>query len=83
VPFREAHEAVGRAARHAKGAGRSLAALTAEEWRRFHPAFGRDIASVFDARRSLRRREIPGAPGPRQVAREIARWEKALAKGAR
>ena len=29
-------------------------------------------------RRSLRRRELPGAPGPRQVARQLARWEKAL-----
>jgi argininosuccinate lyase len=83
VPFREAHEAVGKAARHAGAAGKPLAALAPEEWRRFHPAFGRDVVRVFDARRSLRRREIPGAPGPRQVAREIARWEKALGKGRR
>jgi argininosuccinate lyase len=83
VPFREAHEAVGKAARHAKAAGRSLAALAAEEWRRFHPVFGKGVVRVFDARRSLRRREIPGAPGPRQVDREIARWEKVLGKGAR
>ena len=83
VPFREAHEAVGKAARHAEEAGKALGALAAAEWRRFHPAFGRDIVSVFDARRSLRRREIPGAPGPRQVAKEIARWEKALGKGTR
>jgi argininosuccinate lyase len=83
VPFREAHEVVGRAARAAGAAGKTLAALSAGEWRRLHPAFGKDVVRVFDPRRSLRRREIPGAPGPRQVAREIARWEKALGKGRR
>jgi hypothetical protein len=27
---------------------------------------------------SLKRREISGAPGPKQVAKQLARWEKAL-----
>ncbi|HUL59389.1 MAG TPA: argininosuccinate lyase [Anaeromyxobacteraceae bacterium] len=78
VPFREAHEAVGKAARLAGAAGRPLARLTAAEWKAIHPAFERDVLRCFDARRSLSRRELPGAPGPRQVARELARWEKAL-----
>jgi argininosuccinate lyase len=80
VPFREAHEAVGKAAAFATSQGRPLARLTAAEWRAFHPAFEKDVLRVFDARRSLSRRELPGAPGPRQVARQIARWEKALRK---
>jgi argininosuccinate lyase len=78
VPFREAHEAVGKAAALATAQGRPLARLTAAEWRSFHPSFGKDVLRSFDARRSLARRELPGGPGPRQVAREIARWEKAL-----
>jgi argininosuccinate lyase len=83
VPFREAHEAVGRAARRASATGRPLAALSAAEWKGFHAAFGKDVLRCFDARRSLRRREIPGAPGPRQVARQLARWEKALGRARR
>jgi argininosuccinate lyase len=78
VPFREAHEAVGAAAAHASKEGRPLGRLTPLEWRRFHPAFGPDVVKRFDPARSLSRREIPGAPGPRQVARQLARWEKAL-----
>ncbi|HEU4382559.1 MAG TPA: argininosuccinate lyase [Anaeromyxobacteraceae bacterium] len=78
VPFREAHEAVGAAAAFAAREGRPLSALDPAEWRRFHPRFGRDVARVFDPERSLARREIPGAPGPRQVDRQIARWEKRL-----
>jgi argininosuccinate lyase len=81
VPFREAHEAVGRAAALATSSARPLAALGAGEWRRIHPRFEADVARLFDARRSLARRELPGAPGPRQVGRELARWEKALGVG--
>jgi argininosuccinate lyase len=80
VPFREAHEAVGRAAAFASAQGRPLARLTAAEWRTFHASFGKDVLRSFDPRRSLARRELPGGPGPRQVARQIARWEKALRK---
>jgi argininosuccinate lyase len=80
VPFREAHEAVGRAAAYATAQRKALASLGADEWRRIHPRFAKDVLRIFDARRSLARREIPGAPGPRQVARELARWEKALGR---
>jgi argininosuccinate lyase len=80
VPFREAHEAVGKAAAFSSAEGRPLARLTPAEWARFHRAFGEDVLRCFDARRSLARREIVGAPGPRQVARQLARWEKALAR---
>jgi argininosuccinate lyase len=83
VPFREAHEAVGKAAAAATRQRKGLSALTAAEWRSFHPRFDRDVLKVFDARRSLRRRELIGAPGPRQVARQLARWEKALRKEGR
>ena len=78
VPFREAHEAVGKAAAHATASGKPLARLSAEEWRRFPPRFEKDVLRCFDARRSLARRELVGAPGPREVARQLARWEKAL-----
>jgi argininosuccinate lyase len=78
VPFRTAHEAVGAAAAFAGQAGRPLSSLRPEEWRRFHPAFGKDVGRCFDPVRSLARREIPGAPGPRRVRREIERWEAAL-----
>jgi argininosuccinate lyase len=79
VPFREAHEAVGAAARLAGRLGKPLSALSAEEWKGLHRKFERDVLRCFDPRRSLRRRELPGAPGPRAVKAEIRRWEKALA----
>ena len=78
VPFREAHEAVGAAAAHATRTGRALTELSPAEWRGFHPSFKPDVLARFDAERSLARREITGAPGPKQVGRQLRRWEKAL-----
>jgi argininosuccinate lyase len=83
VPFRAAHEAVGAAAAFAARSGKPLSTLAPEEWRRFHPAFGGDVARCFDPERSLSRREIPGGPGPRRVRREIERWVTALGMGRR
>jgi argininosuccinate lyase len=80
VPFREAHEAVGKAAALAVREGRGLASLTTAEWRGFHRRFEKDVHSSFDARRSLRRRELPGAPGPKQVRAELKRWGKELGR---
>jgi len=78
VPFREAHEAVGKASAHAVRQGRALAALTADEWKQFHPRFDAGVLACFDARKSLARRELPGAPGPKQVRAELRRWRQAL-----
>jgi argininosuccinate lyase len=78
VPFREAHEAVGKGAKLATSRGAPLTSLTAADWKAIHRKFEKDVLKCFDARRSLKRREITGAPGPKQVRRQLARWEKAL-----
>jgi len=80
VPFREAHEAVGAAAKLAGALGKPLSRLTAAEWKGVHRAFEKDVLKCFDARRSLKRRELPGAPGPRAVRSELKRWEKVLGR---
>ncbi len=81
VPFRQAHQAVGAAARLSGRLGKALSALSAVEWRSIHPRFEKDVLRCFDARRSLSRRELPGAPGPKAVAGELRRWERALGLG--
>lgn len=79
VPFREAHEIVGRMAREARIAGRRLAELSEEELAAYHPAFA-GAPPIFDPMRSLRARDLPGGPAPRRVAAEVRRWKRLLAK---
>jgi len=60
VPFREAHEGVGRVVRHCLDAGRDLRTLEASELREFHAAFPGGAAELLDLERSLEARRLPG-----------------------
>ena len=79
VPFRDAHHAVGAVVALAERKGVPLNRLSTADVRAIHPGFGADWASVFDLKRALAARKGPGMPGPAQVARQFARWEKILA----
>ena len=78
VPFREAHHAVGAVVRLAETRGVELNALATSDVQTVHPAFKADWAGVFDLQRALAKRTGTGMPGPKQVSRQIARWQKLL-----
>ena len=80
VPFREAHHAVGAVVRLAEANGVRLDALTLEQMQSVHAAFAADWAEVFDLRRAMAARSGPGMPGAAQVRRQLARWQKVLAR---
>jgi argininosuccinate lyase len=77
MPFREAHEAVGKLVRHAEGKGVELGSLSLAELRRFSPLFGEDARGI-DVMSSLRSRDVPGGTAPRQVAAALRRARKRL-----
>ncbi len=79
VPFRDAHHAVGAVVRLAEQNSVALDQLSAEDVNKIHPAFGPDWADVFDLKRALAKRAGTGMPGPAPVAKQFARWKKALA----
>jgi len=78
MPFRQAHHTVGAAVAAAERLGRPLHQLTIKELRLIDPAFDADALRVFDLKTALARRNLVGAPGPRQVARQLARWRRTL-----
>jgi argininosuccinate lyase len=45
---------------------------------KINPAYGDDWRSVFDLKRALAKRTGTGMPGPKQVAKQFARWQKLL-----
>jgi argininosuccinate lyase len=73
VPFREAHEAAGRAVRRAEERGAGLRDLSAAEWRAIHPRFGPGLRARLDPARAVRRRDHEGGTAPRRVKSSIAR----------
>jgi argininosuccinate lyase len=78
VPFREAHHAVGRVVALAEARNVALPELPTAEVRKVHRRFGADWARVFNLPLALRKRRGPGMPGPAQVARQFARWQRLL-----
>jgi argininosuccinate lyase len=79
VPFRDAHEAVARAVRHAEQKGCDLAALPLAELQAFSHAIGEDVYSVLTLEGSVASRDHPGGTAPSQVRAAIASARAQLA----
>ena len=78
VPFRRAHEVVGKLTALCIREKRDFPQLSLEEYRRFSEAFEEDVFGVFDLRRALAARRAIGAPSPENVLAEIELWEGRL-----
>jgi argininosuccinate lyase len=78
APFRDAHEAVARAVRHAEAKGVDLAALPLSELQSFAPAIGDDVFAVLTLEGSVASRDHPGGTAPAQVRAAIAAARAAL-----
>jgi argininosuccinate lyase len=82
LAFRDAHEAVGLAVRHAVDQGRDLSQLSLEELRGFSPLIGPDVAAVLTLEGSIEARTHVGGTAPRQVRRATAQARRRLAREA-
>ena len=78
VPFREAHQAVGKLVRYASGRGKGLSELTLKEYQRHSPLFEEDVLGL-DVEASLRARDVPGGTAPQRVAEALKEARRRLA----
>ena len=78
LPFRQAHHAVGALVALAERLAKPLNQLTLAEFQSVEKQFAPDVLTVFDLKRALTRREMTGAPGTREVRKQLARWRKLL-----
>jgi len=72
LPFREAHEVVGRTVRHALAHGKELADLTLEELTQFSPLIEADVHHALTVEASLQARAVVGGTAPDAVKRALA-----------
>jgi argininosuccinate lyase len=79
VPFREAHECVGRLVAHAVESGTPLDRMPASELRRFHPELDLEPRSFFTAERSLEARGAVGGPARGAVLQALGAAREELA----
>jgi argininosuccinate lyase len=69
---------VGSAVALAERAGKRLNELAAAELLSLDRRFGADALAVFDLKQAMARRNLPGAPGTREVRKQLVRWRKIL-----
>jgi len=73
VPFRDAHEVVGKAVRAALDSGRELSQLSLDELRRFSPLVAEDVYAVLSIEGSAAARRHVGGTAPAQVREAVKR----------
>ena len=80
VPFREAHEIVGRIVRERLVAGKDLGGITIEELRRHDKRFEASALDEIRPEKSMASRASPGGTAPERVREALAEAREALRK---
>ncbi|MES9840944.1 MAG: argininosuccinate lyase [Candidatus Thiodiazotropha endolucinida] len=79
IPFRDAHEVVGRAVAFGVAEGRDLSQMKLQELQRFSSEIEADVFDILTLEGSLAARDHIGGTAPNQVRRAIARARERLA----
>lgn len=78
VPFRKAHELVGRAVALCGELKCSLPEIPLPHYLAISPEYGADLYEVFDLSKAMAARKAIGAPSPDNVAAQLKRWQANL-----
>ena len=80
IPFRKAHQIVGRVVKYAEERRKHLGDLTLDEFQLFSPAIASDIFDYIHIEGSVAHRQNIGGTAPQMVAEQIKRAQKELAR---
>jgi argininosuccinate lyase len=82
VPFRQAHDIIGKVLREAEKQNVSWTALPLDTLRKISPAFEADFSKSLSVEAALAAKKVPGGTAPESVAETIANLERRLNKKA-
>ena len=80
MPFREAHEVVGKLVLRCSKQDQRLADLTLEDFQNASKLFKADVQSLLDPLALIRRRDVPGGTAPKRVRAALKRARKRLSR---
>ncbi len=78
LPFRQAHQVVGRIVRQGLEEGRPMEGWTLTELQAFSPLFEKDVVDCFSLPLSLQRRKGIGGTSPQSITAEIRKIKRRL-----
>lgn len=80
MPFREAHEVVGKLVRYCETNKKALDELSLQTFKQISPLFNKDVYQVFEIQQSIDSRDIPGGTATRQVKKAIVAAKRRILK---
>jgi argininosuccinate lyase len=78
VPFRQAHEVIGKLVAYSLEQNRGFGQMSLEEFRRFSESFGSDVFEILNLDRAIDSRTGIGAPARKNVAAALEAWNAIL-----
>lgn len=78
LPFRDAHEVIGKLVLYCETNGLAIADLSEEKLSEFSPLFSSDVYDSISLEACVSRRNIPGGPAKQQVTTHIELMKKRL-----
>jgi argininosuccinate lyase len=81
MPFREAHEVVGKSVRYCIEHGKRLEELSMDQWKSFSDRIGADIYDAITLEASVNARRATGGTALERVKAEIERLKREREKG--
>ncbi len=79
MPFRQAHHLVGAVVALAEKLGKPLDKLSLAELQSVDKTFARDALDIFNLPAAMAKRNLTGAPGTKEVAKQLAKWREQFA----
>ena len=78
VPFRQAHEVIGKSVALCVERGVTFRELSLEDFQKLSPNFDVDVFELLNVRKSIDARQAIGAPSTRNVGAQLQRWREKL-----
>ena len=78
VPFRKAHEVVGKIVKHAESKNLQIFELPIRELQKFTKVISNDVKSYLDPQEAIKARNLKGGTAPMQVKKQVSRALKLI-----
>ncbi|MBL9177017.1 MAG: argininosuccinate lyase [Verrucomicrobiaceae bacterium] len=80
VPFRQAHEVIGKLVAYSIQEKKAFGEMTLAEFQKFSPAFEADVMACLNLETALQARKGIGAPSPANVKAQLDHWRGVLTR---
>lgn len=78
VPFRQAHEIIGKLTAHSLATATAFPDIPLKQYQKFSPVFDASVFKVLTLEHAVAARKATGAPSPANTARELSAWQQRL-----